>query len=117
MAVQEILTKRYQRRAFFAIFVLLVLLMLVSRYMVLPLLDPSLQIGTSAALARVLETALASLIVTVAIGGFVFWLTPGIMSASKIEIVEPREIGRLLETAMSTSPLWWYKGGAGRYLR
>lgn len=117
MAVHDILDKRQYRQIFYVVVLLLAAILILLRYFVIPLWDQSLSLTAASLLARLFEALLASLAVTVAIGSFLFWLTPDIMKISVVEVIEPREIGPLLESAMPTTQMWWYKGGTGRYLR
>jgi len=117
VAVNAILEKVHYRKVFYLVFGLLIALLLLVRYIALPQVDATIGSGWVFAVARVSETLLASFVVTVAIGAFVFWLTPGIMRIAPMEVIEPREIGPLLERALLTSSFWWYKGSAGRYFR
>ena len=117
MAIEEILGTRHSRRSFYIIFVLLVLLLILIRYVALPQIDCSLKLGWPGFAADLSDRILASLIVTVAIGTFIFWLRPDILTFAKIEVVEPRSIGPLLRDAMTKTDRWWFKGASGRYLR
>jgi hypothetical protein len=117
MALEDILGTRHYRRSFYMLFVLLVILLILIRYVALPQIDASLKLGWSAFAADLSDRILASLIVTVAIGTFIFWLRPDILTFAKIEVVEPRSIGPLLRDAMTKTDLWWFKGASGRYLR
>ena len=98
--MHEILNKKHYRRAFYVIFAILVILILILRYSVLPLFDQTLQAAIVPTIASFADKILTSLVVTVAIGSFIFWLTPDIMSRSQMEVIEPRTISDLLEQAM-----------------
>jgi hypothetical protein len=117
VAIHDILDKRHYRRTFYLLVLFLGATLILIRYFVIPLWDSGLSLTAVGLLARLVEALLASLVVTVAIGWFVFWLTPDIMKISAVNVIEPREIGPLLESAMIKSQTWWYKGGIGRYLR
>src|ERR1044072_9008747 len=101
MALEQILNKRHYRRSFYIVFVLLLIVLALIRYFFLPVFDPTLSTNLPQAASRLADGIFVSLIVTVFIGSFIFWLTPDIMSIAKMEVVEPREIGPLLEQAMS----------------
>jgi len=115
--MHEILNKKHYRRAFYVIFAVLVILILILRYSVLPLFDQNLQAAIVPTIASFADKILTSLVVTVAVGSFIFWLTPDIMSRSQMEVIEPRSISDLLEQAMKRTDVWWLKGGCGRYFR
>ena len=69
------------------------------------------------AVGNVTDDILVSMIISVALSTFVFWLTPDIMSIALMEVIEPRAISNLLRQAMLETEVWWYKGGCGRYFR
>ena len=101
MALEDILGTRHYRRSFYIMFVLLVVVLILIRYVALPQVDSSLKLGWWAFAADLSDRILASLIVTVAIGTFIFWLRPDILTSAKIEVVEARSIGPLLRDAMT----------------
>jgi len=115
--MDEILSKAHYRRAFYVVVLLLLALALVMRFWVLPVYEPALKVSATAILASLLDNLAVSVFVTVAIGSFVFWLRPEIMKRSVIEVIEPKQINRLLKTAAETSSSWIYKGTCGRYTR
>ena len=115
--MEQILSRTAHRRAFFLVVALLFILALVSRFYVLPQFNPRLSVAGTEVIARILEAFFSSLVVTVLIGTFVFWFTPKVMQIAKLEPIEPREIAPLLEIAMQTTDIWWFRGGIGRYTR
>jgi hypothetical protein len=117
MAIPDILTKRHNRRTFYALVLLSASLLVLVRYFVLPTVDPLLSLSLTSLAARIVEALFASLIITFALGWFVFWMTPEVMSRAQVEVIEPRAIGTLLERALLQSSTWAYKGNAGRFLR
>jgi len=58
-------------------------------------------VGWAAFAADLSDRILGSFIVPVAIGTFVFWLSPDILGVANIQVVEPRSIGPLLQDAMT----------------
>jgi hypothetical protein len=115
--MDDILSKKHYRRAFYLVVSLVLVLSMVTRFLVLPIYDPILKISIGAFAAASLDTLMASLLITVAIGSFVFWLRPEIVKRSTIEVVEPKQINPLLKHATTISRGWIYKGACGRHTR
>lgn len=102
----------------FYVFVgILFLTSVVLRYVLLPKLDSSLEASFLKFLALILDGFSISLLVSVLIGGFLFWVTPDIVKKSIMDVIDPKEIGPLLKKASSDSRAWIYKGACGRYTR
>lgn len=87
------------------------------RYLVLPKFDSSLEASLLKFFALLLDGFSISLLVSVLIGGFVFWVTPDIVKKSVMDVLDPKEIGPLLKKATSDSRSWIYNGACGRYTR
>ena len=115
--MEALLKKAHNRRAFFTIIILVLTVTSLIRGFVIPIFEPTLVLTLSQFFAMFFEGLIVSLIVTVFIGGFIFWLTPDVVKNSTMEVIDPKEIGSLLGKATSTSNLWTYKGACGRYLR
>ncbi len=115
--MDDILSKKHYRRAFYLVVSLVLALSMVIRFLVLPTYDPILKISGVAIVAACLDTLVASLLITVAVGSFVFWLRPEIVKRSTIDVVEPKQINPLLKHATNTSRGWVYKGACGRHTR
>ncbi len=93
------------------------MLLIVVRYLVLPLFDNSLRISFTQVIGSLIDGFVVSLIITVILSSFVLWLTPDVMSISHMDVIEPREIRELFKDAMLKTEHWFYKGGCGRYFR
>ena len=93
--MQELLNRRHSRRAFYVIVSLALLVIALLRGLALPLVDCSLWLTWPGFAALLLDTLFASLLVTVMIGTFLFWLTPEIVKRSAIEVVEPSQINHI----------------------
>lgn len=115
--MEQILSKRHYRRTFYIVVSLVLSLALVLRFYTLPWHDKSLIVTGSAFFASLLDNLVISLFLTVFIGAFFFWLTPEIVKRSAIEVIDPKQINRLLKDATSTTKSWVYKGACGRYTR
>ena len=92
-------------------------LALVIRFFVLPYFSPTQALTGAALLGSLLDSLVVSLLLAVAVGGFVFWLTPAIVKRSAIEVIAPKQINPLLKTAATATRSWVYKGACGRYTR
>lgn len=115
--LDSILNKKHYRNIFYAFVALLFLLSVILRYLVLPKFDNSLEASFVKFIALTLDGFSISLLVSVLIGGFVFWVTPEIVKKSVMDVIDPKEIGPLLKKAVSDSRSWVYKGACGRYTR
>ena len=115
--MDQILAKLHRRKEFYTVVALIAVILMILRYFVLPPFNPVLEMGWLEVIAEFSDKLLISLIVTVFVGSFVFWLTPEVMRNAKVEVIEPREISTLFNTALHTSNVWWYSGGCGRYFR
>ena len=115
--MESILSKGHYRSKFFGIVALILIISIILRFCVIPQFDEELEASLSGFFAALLDGLVISLIVTVFIGIFVFWLTPEILKKSVMDVVEPKEIGPLLKKAVTDTKTWTYKGACGRYTR
>lgn len=115
--MNEILDKKYSRKAFLLTVVLIAIALILVRYFVLPSIDVNIKTGWLVFFTNITDGLLVSLLVTVFIGLFIFWITPDVIREEKIEIKEPRELPELFDRSFPSTDLWWYKGGCGRYFR
>lgn len=115
--MEEILSKKHYRRSFYSTISLLLVCALTWRYYAIPSIDAKTAISGSQFSAILLENLIISLIVTILIGSFIFWLRPEIIKKSAMEVIEPREINPLLKEATHDTKSWIYKGACGRYTR
>ena len=107
--MDQILLNRQYRNLFFLSTVLLAAVALAVRYYVLPIWDASLALKASSLIAQLLEGFIATLIVTIAIGCYLFFATPRVMQKSKLEAVEPRAINGLLREAAQQAQEWKFR--------
>lgn len=115
--MDEILSKKHYRQTFYLVISLLLILAILLRFYTIPHLDPTTKATTSLFLTTLLDNLTTSLLITVLIGSFVFWLKPEIVKRSSIEVIEPKQIGKLLKEATLSTKFWIYKGACGRYTR
>ncbi len=115
--MENILSKKHYKLTFYIVVGLILLLSIIVRFFILPQFDVSLQGNLPKFSAAFLDGLVTSLIITVFIGSFIFWLTPEIVKKSVMEVIEPKEIGPLLKKAVIDSRTWVYKGACGRYTK
>lgn len=115
--MDEILNKNYSRKTFFIIVGLILLALVFIRYLVLPNFNNDIKTGFALFLANTFDGLIVSMLVTVFIGSFLYFLKPKNINQTNIEIVEPRALPELFEKAFPATEIWWYKGGCGRYFR
>lgn len=87
------------------------------RFIAIPYFDPTAKVNFSQFITATLDTFMISLVITVFIGTFIFWLTPEIVKKSEMEIVNPKEINPLFKKAVTDTKTWIIKGACGRYTR
>jgi hypothetical protein len=115
--LDTILKRTAYRRSFFIVVLLLVVTLVLLRYLALPYFDSRIETGVAYALQRILEGLLVSLVVTIGIGSFIFWLVPDLEEIANVTVIYANEIGDQLERAMRGSDVWWFMGASGRYFR
>lgn len=115
--MEEILSKRHQKRAFFIISFLIVCAYVLFRFFLIPLMDEKEILTFAKFLGILSDTFIASYMITIIIGCFVWFLTPKKHFRSTIEVIEPKAIGHLLKSSAFTSKKWIYKGTCGRFTR
>ncbi len=117
MTLEQLLDRGRTRSIFIFSIGGLVTLLLVIRYFVLPRFEPSLAQGGLPLAAKLLEDVSATIIVTVLVAFFLWWITPSRVRNFGVEIVEPRELPRHFAEALANSNEWRFVGGCGRYFR
>jgi hypothetical protein len=115
--MEKILANPRYRRMLLLVVGLLAAVSLLIRFLILPSFDPKLRLAVPAIAAVILDNLFSSVLVTVFIGAFVYWLDPEILRSAKMDSVAAADIARLLEDAMRTTEVWWFRGATGRYLR
>lgn len=115
--MNEILRKRHTRNYFYALMLGVIILILIIRYSVLPDFYPNTAAGLGDFLAFLFNGLVTSLLVTVLIGSFMYWIQPKSINNAKIEIEDQKSLKEMFDIAFSSSEIWYYKGGCGRYFR
>lgn len=67
-------------------------------------------------LIQILDSLFVSLVVSVTIGGFLFYIELP-EEEKKFEIIEPFKIDSIFERERSTTDIWFFSGGTGRFTR
>jgi hypothetical protein len=117
MTLEQLLDRGRTRSIFFSAITVVVLLLWVTRYFVLPRLDLTLTQGLLPAIAKVLEDVSTTIVVTVLVTVFLWWITPSRVRNLGVVVVEPRELRRHFSEALANSREWKFVGGCGRYFR
>lgn len=115
--MEHILSTKHYRRSFFTVVALCLVVAFLIRFIVTPHFDPSATVDLTKFALSLLDTFTISLIITVFIGGFIFWLTPEIIKKSTMDVIEPKEINPLFKKAAADTKTWIIKGACGRYTR
>lgn len=115
--MDAILSKKHYRKSFFIIVALILALDFLTRFIVIPFFEPTAKVDFIQFFVTILDTLSVSLIITVFIGAFIFWLTPDIVKKSAMEVIEPKEINPLFKKAATETKTWINKGACGRYTR
>lgn len=115
--MDNILSKKHYRRSFFTVVILVLVIAFFVRFIAVPHFDPNATIDLTTFVVSILDTLTVSLLITVFIGSFVFWLTPEIIKKSTMDVIEPKEINPLFKKAAADTKTWIIKGACGRYTR
>ena len=66
---------------------------------------------------QILEKLFTSVLVTIGLASFIFWLSPKNRHNAQIRILQPVEIGNTIVNARTDTEKWFFNGGSGRYSR
>lgn len=117
MTLENLFDRSRTRNLFFGAVLITVSFLLIVRYLVLPYFDSSLTQGIVPMVAKLLEDVSTTIVVTVLIAAFLWYITPQRVRNSGVVIVEPRELKAQFSKALSSSNDWRFFGGCGRYFR
>lgn len=115
--MDSILSKEHYSRSFFTVVFLTLTVAVLVRFIAVPYFDPAVKVNFSEFMVVILDTFMISLVITVFIGTFIFWLTPEMVKKSEMEVVNPKEINPLFKKAVTDTKTWIIKGACGRYTR
>ena len=106
-----------QRKNFYIIIFLSLIVIFCLRYFVIPFIIGDGIVLDHKTVYDVLDKLFTSTIVTISLGGFLFWLTPKNKLNAQIKILQPIEIGSAFEHARYETEKWWFSGGSGKFTR
>src|SRR5690348_1861184 len=109
--MNEILKDRALRRMFFIVFLLVLVVLFGLRLLAFGGID------WHQFAPEMLDKTGASLIVTVLLGVFVFYVTPHVHHQPEISILEPQAIRPRLLANLATAERYKFKGSTGRFIR
>jgi hypothetical protein len=113
----EKLETKDNRKSFFLIIGLLLIVIFSIRYFLLPyILGENIALNSKTAY-KILENLFTSVLVTIGLGSFIFWLSPKNRHNAQIRILQPVDIGNTIVNARIDTEKWFFNGGSGRYTR
>jgi hypothetical protein len=113
----ENLKTSHERKYFFLVVGLLLVVIFLLRYFVLPNYYESKVEFNYLTLYSILENFFVSFLITIGLGLFVFWLLPKNRANAQMRILQPIEIGSTIVNARVDTEKWFFNGGSGRYTR
>ncbi|MCP8463222.1 hypothetical protein NK553_04595 [Pseudomonas sp. ZM23] len=117
MTLEQLLDRKKASRIFFVAVLLLVIVLLGVRYFVIPRFAPTLSQGGLPLIAKILEDASTTMVVTVLIAAFLKWVDPFRSKVLGLAMVDPWEVKTYFADALNSSNKWSFAGGCGRYFR
>ncbi|MFL5740850.1 MAG: hypothetical protein ACJ75B_11575 [Flavisolibacter sp.] len=111
------LPSKEQRKYFYTIIFLMLIAIFLIRHMLMPYLSGQKIELNNEVLYKILDDLFTSILVTIGLGIFLFWLTPKNKANAQIKILQPIEIGSTMTKARLETEKWWFNGGSGRYTR
>ena len=117
VSIETLLEQTHTRRLFFSGVAGVLLGLLAVRYFVLPWFDSDLSRGALPLTAQVLENVSTTIVVTLLVASFLWWIAPTRAGQAGVILVEPRELARHFRDGLATSSTWCFFGGCGRYFR
>lgn len=113
----ENLKTQNEKKYFFLVVGLLLIAVFFLRYYVLPYYFETGPVFNYLTVYNILENFFISLLITIGLGLFVFWLMPKNKSNAQMRILQPLEIGSTIVNARIDTEKWFFNGGSGRYTR
>lgn len=113
----EKLQNKQARKYFYIIIICLLLIIFLVRYFLIPYIRNETIVFNVHSLNEILDSLFTSILVTVGLAIFLFWLTPQNKLNAQIKILQPVEIGETIIKARTNTEKWWFNGGSGRYTR
>ncbi len=113
----EKLETEQSRRMFFVIVVLGLLAIFLIQHFLLPCIFGDQIHVNRHLLYSIFDKLFISVLVTVGLAAFIFWLNPKNDKNAQIKILQPTEIGEQFVKARLNTERWWFNGACGRYTR
>lgn len=114
--MENILEKKHYRKAFFTLVAWILLGAFTLRLIVLCIIFKQ-ELSLLSLVSSFLDNFIITLIITIIIGSFIFWITPENVFRSKMKVIDANEINPTLKSVLATTKFWIYKGTCGRYTR
>ena len=113
--MQDILKNKYLRRSFWiATFSILILLGFI-KFFIVGVVDANTQHWVSFS-SGVIEALIATILTTIGVGSYIFYLTPRIDKNHSASFLPSKEFNDYFESAISSTREWYFRGGLGRFL-
>lgn len=114
--MNSIFEKKHYRKAFFALVGWVLLGTIFFRIIILCIVF-DIEFPWATIVASLLDSFIVTLVITIVIGGFIFWITPENVFKSKMKVLDANEINPTLKSVLASTRFWIYKGTCGRYTR
>lgn len=115
MSVESLFEGKQTRSLLFIVVVLFLLVAFCVRHYVLPSYDQSLSRGWALLASQVIDNISATLVVTLFLAAFFWWVAPLRARQPEVDLVEPRDLVGYFREGLATSNDWRFSGGCGRY--
>lgn len=113
----EKLETKQSRKMFFVLIGLLLITIFLIQHLLIPYMKGIPIIIDSSILENILDKLFISVLVTVGLASFIFWLNPRNKKNAQMKILQPVEIGQNFVDARNKTQRWWFNGSSGRYTR
>ena len=117
VSIDSLFERAHTRRLFLTAVACMLAALLAVRYFVLPQFDPGLSRGPLPLTAQILDNVSTTIVVTLLVAAFLWWITPSPARQAGVSLVEPRELAGHFRHGLATSTTWLFFGGCGRYFR
>jgi hypothetical protein len=111
------LQNKANRDYFYLIIIFLLIIIFSTRHFILPYLyEEKIDISHNL-FYEILDKLFSSVLVTIGLATFIFWLTPKNKLNAQMKIIQPIEIKDIFKKSMLETDFWIFNGGSGRYTR
>ncbi len=115
MKMQEILENKFLKRSFWISTVSILILLGFIKFFIIGVIDVNTRHWVSFS-SGVIEALIATILTTIGIGSYIFYLTPRIDPNHKVSFLPSKEFNDYFESAISSTREWYFRGGLGRFL-